>query len=212
MNSFDAFATELRRLVPFRIRYKDEAWEMYLLNLAVVWFCPGFMTRFTTVIGSTIYFPSRQDSQQHPQAAMRTLAHEAVHLLDAERVGLPWFMLGYLFPQVLTLGVFSFPWLGAWAFLFLLFALPWPAPFRFLFESRAYALSYLTLPAIQRPYTLANICHHFDSWDYYRMYPFPAQVEAQVRHWAAQAEQGQDKDLLKVLLIYEMAAEVGDNF
>jgi hypothetical protein len=207
MTAFDQFSAELQQLTPFRIRYKDEAWEMQALNLLVMWFCPQFMSRFTTVIGSTIYFPSRLYLQRYPKSAMRVLAHEVVHILDAERVSFPAFMLGYLFPQILTLGVFAFPWLGPWALLFLLFALPWPAPFRFHFESRAYALDYLTTEASHREAALEGISHQFGNWEYYRMYPRPEAVARQVKHWAQQAETGEDKTLLKVLLVYEMADE-----
>jgi hypothetical protein len=207
MTTFDQFTAELQKVIPFRIRYKDESWEMQVLNLFVMWFCPAFMTRFTTVIGSTIYFPTRHYQQQYPQSAMRTLAHEVVHLLDAERTSLPLFMLGYLFPQVLALGVLTFPILGPWALLFLVFAAPWPAPFRYHFESRAYAMDYLTAPLPQRAAVLEGMTRHFAGWDYYCMYPFPEQVASQILHWAECAERSQDNDLLKVLLIYEMTVE-----
>jgi hypothetical protein len=206
MTDFDQFSAELKQLTPFRIRYKDEAWEMQALNLLVMWFCPQFMNRFTTVIGSTVYFPSRLYVERYPQSAMRTLAHEVVHILDAERVGFPAFMLSYLFPQGLVAGVFTFPWLGPWAFLCLLFALPWPSPFRFYFESRAYALDYLTLPPEQRPAALTGMTRQFGNWDYYRMFPFPQAVRQRILHWAEEAETGRDKTLLKVLLVYEMAS------
>ena len=207
MNTFEQFAEELQQLTPYRIRFKDEAWEMQLLNLLVMWFCPEFLTRYTTVIGRTIYFPNRLYVRHHPRSAMRTLAHEAVHLLDQRRWGTGLFALSYLFPQVLGLGLFLFPWIGAYAFLFLIFVAPWPAPFRYYFEARAYALDYLTAAPPFRDATLRGIAHQFESWDYYRMYPFPDAVEAKVLHWARQAEEGNDKNLLKVLLIYEMATE-----
>lgn len=207
MSSFDYLSAELKALTPFRVRYKDEAWEMQVLNLFVMWFCPGFMSRFTTVIGSTIYFPNRAYVEQHPRAAARTLAHEAVHLLDAERIGFFLFALSYLFPQILVLGVFSFPWIGPWALLFLLFALPIPAPFRAYIESRAYAMDYLTTGPALREAALVGITSHFSSWSYYRMAPFPEAVSEQITTWANAAETGQEKTLLKVLLVYEMAVE-----
>ena len=205
MNTFEQFSEELNHLVPFRIRFKDESWEMQVLNLLVMWFCPEFLTRFTTVVGSTIYFPSRLYVKHHPRSAIRTLAHEAVHLLDAQRWGFGTLALGYLFPQVLGAGVLFFPWIGPYALIFLVFLAPWPAPFRFYFEARAYAMDYLTSDPYFREATLQGIARHFESWDYYRMFPFPDQVEEQVRHWAERAEGGEDKNLLRVLLIYEMA-------
>jgi hypothetical protein len=206
-SSFERLTQELQQLVPFRIKYKDEAWEMQLLNLFVLWFCPGFLSRFTTVIGSTIYLPSQAYVRQHPESAMRTLAHETVHLLDAEKWSFFGFSLAYLFPQVLTLGIFTFPLLGPWALMFLVFALPVPAPFRFYFESRAYAMDLLTAPRASRRETLLQATQHFSSWDYYHMYPFPDQVTSSIKHWAEKTEAGEDKDLLKVLLVYELVAE-----
>ncbi|MEM7657914.1 MAG: hypothetical protein AAF399_17445 [Bacteroidota bacterium] len=208
MTSFEHLQQELQQLAPFRIKYKDEAWEMQLLNVLVFWFCPTFLTRYTTVIGSTIYFPSRSYIRLHPESAMRTLAHEVVHLMDAERYSFLGFSLAYLFPQVLVLGVFSFPWLGWWAMGFVLFALPMPAPFRFYFESRAYALDLLTGKRENRRATLLQATQHFSSWDYYHMYPFPDQVMQTIQYWAEKAERGEDPDLLKVLLVYELVAEV----
>ncbi|MEM7369321.1 MAG: hypothetical protein AAF587_12030 [Bacteroidota bacterium] len=207
MSQFDKLSQELQKLVPFRIRYKDESWEMQLLNLFVLWFCPSFLTNYTTVIGSTIYFPNRSYIHQHPESAMRTLAHEVVHLADASKWSFPLFSAAYLFPQILVLGVLSFPLLGFWALLFLLFAFPIPAPFRFYFESRAYALDLLTTPELNRKEVLHRVSKHFGSWDYYRMYPFPDQVQSSIQHWADKAESGEDKTLLKVLLVYELVSE-----
>lgn len=207
MNQFEKLAEELQGVVPFRIRYKDESWEMQLLNLVAMWFCPTFLTQFTTVIGSTIYFPSRTYVEMYPDSAMRTLAHEAVHLLDSEQVSLPVFMFTYLFPQVLVSGVLLFPIIGWWALGFLIFALPIPAPFRFYYESRAYAMDVLTSAPEHRAFTFAHALQFFDDWNYYKMYPFRDQVKDSIRSWIKKAERGEDKNLLKVLLVYELVVE-----
>ncbi|MEO0473227.1 MAG: hypothetical protein AAF206_26670 [Bacteroidota bacterium] len=207
MTQFEHLVHEYKALVPFRIRYKDEAWEMQLLNLFVFWFCPGFLNHYTTVIGSTIYFPSRYYVETHPQSAMRTLAHEVVHLLDSERLSLPLFMGGYLFPQVLALGVFLFPFIGIWALGFLLFLLPIPAPFRFYAESRAYAMDVLTAQPAYRESMKQAAVSHFSDWNYYKMFPFEDQVKESIDKWVVEAEAGRDPVLLKVLLVYELVAE-----
>ena len=157
MRTFEQFEAELKRLTPYRIRFKDEAWEMQALYLFVFWFCPDFLTRFTTVIGRTIYFPNRQYLERYPQVATRTLAHEAVHLLDQQRWGKGLFILSYLFPQILSLGVFLFPFMGPFSLLFLLFLAPWPAPFRAHIEARAYAMDYLTSEPRLREATLKEL-------------------------------------------------------
>lgn len=179
---------------------------MQVLNLLVWWFCPDFLTRFTTVIGQTIYLPSRAYVQQHEASAMRTLAHEMVHMLDQERFTKPVFMLGYLFPQILAVGVFSFPWLGLWSLGFLLFLLPWPAPFRAHVEIRAYALDILTSSPGQQAQVLAWASHQFSSWSYYKMYPFTSEVEHALQRQVRRVEKGEDAHLLKVLLVYELIA------
>jgi hypothetical protein len=208
MRAFEHFCAELQTLAPFRIRYKDQSWEMQLLGLLVLPFCPDFLTRYTTVLGQTVYFPSRAFVEADPERALRIMAHEAVHLLDFKRFGPVPFALAYLFPQVLTLGVFAFPWLGLWSLSFLFFLLPLPAPFRFWAESRAYALELLTYPRANRARRLREVSQHFFSWSYYKMYPFSPQVSEAIEGWVQQAEQGEDRDLLKLLLIYEWAREV----
>ena len=180
---------------------------MQVLNLFVLWFCPGFLTQFTTVIGSTVYLPSREYVARYPRSAMRTLAHEAVHLRDAQRWSSPLFMAAYLLPQGLAAGVFLFPLLGPWALLFLLFLLPIPSPGRFYLESRAYAMDYLTAEPGRAEATLDWAVSHFSGWNYYRMFPFPGLVREAIRGHARRAEQGQDKDLMQILLVYELVAE-----
>ncbi|MEL6625721.1 MAG: hypothetical protein AAFQ92_09370, partial [Bacteroidota bacterium] len=55
MTQFEQLCDELQQVVPFQIKFKDESWEMQVLNVFIVWFNPNFMTSFTTVIGNTIY-------------------------------------------------------------------------------------------------------------------------------------------------------------
>ncbi|GAB4417296.1 MAG: hypothetical protein OHK0039_27450 [Bacteroidia bacterium] len=207
MNPFEQLAAEMQQLAPFRIRYKASSWEMKALNVIMQWISPTFLTRFTTVIGSTIYFPSEEYVVRHPRAAMRILAHEMVHMLDAERVSLPLFIGGYLFPQVLALGALAYPWLGTAALWFLLFLLPWPAPFRSHFEARAYAMDILTAAPARRSEVLNWAVDYFSSWSYFRMFPFPNRVRRQICRHIDNAEAGHDTTLLKVLLVYELVAE-----
>ena len=207
LTKFEQLAEELKAHVPFRIRYKNESPEMEVIAAFVEPFSPDFMYNYTTVIGSTIYFPDRFSLMQNEEQAMRTLAHESVHLLDAERWRMPLFSLGYIMPQVLALCIFSFPWLGWWALLFLLFLLPIPSPFRFYFEARAYAIDVLLSPPEYQEKTMKRIVEQFTGWGYYRMFPFPKLVERSIRKWMRKAEKGEDPILVKVLLLYEMVNE-----
>lgn len=207
LTKFEQLVEELKVHVPFRIRYKNEAPEMEVIAAFVEPFSPDFMENYTTVIGSTIYFPDRYSLLQNEERAMRTLAHEAVHLLDAERWRMPLFSFGYILPQVLALGILAAPWLGWWALLFLLFLLPLPSPFRFYFEARAYAIDMLLTPPERQEQTMKHIISQFSGWGYYRMFPFPKLVEKSIRKWMRKAELGQDPILVKVLLLYEMVDE-----
>lgn len=207
MDRFEKLAEELQQIAPFKIRYKDESWEMQLLNVLVLWFCPNFLTQFTTVIGNTIYFPSRSYIRWNPDGAMRTLAHEFVHILDMDRLSPGVFMMGYLFPQILALGVFTFPFTGYWALLFLLFLFPIPAPFRFYAEARGYAMDVLTAGYGQKERIMDHAVAHFTGWNYYKMFPFEDVVRSTIDDWVVKAERGEDKDLMKVLLVYELVAE-----
>ncbi len=208
MTEFDILERELQQISPFRIKYKDESWEMKLLYLFIWWFCPNFMTSFTTVIGNTIYFPDRDFIRLHENSAMRILAHEFVHLLDAEEWSEPAFMISYLFPQIFAVGVCSFPYAGWYALFFLLFLLPFPAPFRFHFESRAYAIDILTSPMMYREQMIKKCAQYASSWSYYKMFPFHMLAEQQIKKWVLKAEKGEDKILSKILLVYEMVKDV----
>ena len=201
MESFIKFQKLIQKEVKLQIKYKDESNFMVLLYFFVHYFNPHFMKYYSTTIGSHIYFPSRDFVKQDEQRAMRILAHELVHVLDAQKYGLLSFMLAYLFPQVLVIGILSFPWLGLYALFFLIFLLPLPAPFRFYFESRAY-----TIDKLLKPHTnVEDYVDCFTSWDYYKMYPFPEKVIEKLNYWVALVELEGDEVLGKVLELHEEA-------
>jgi hypothetical protein len=56
-------------------------------------FVPDFDTRFTTVLGRTVYLPKPVDQFPRDELA-RTLAHELIHQLDMQRYG-PLFYTSY---------------------------------------------------------------------------------------------------------------------
>lgn len=196
-SAFKTLTTLAQQELALKIRFKDESKKMKALNTVMKWFVKDFMTRFTTTWGYTVYFPSRAYVKANPKLATRILAHELVHLLDTKRHGKLIFTLGYLFPQILALGVFSFPWLGWWALLFLGFLLPFPAPFRFYYESRGYAVSMMTRlddrskPELYLPF--------FTTWIYYKMYPFKKKVCQKLLYWEDKTRKGEAPVLQKVM-------------
>lgn len=127
-----------KRTIPFRIKFKSASRRQKLIAFLIQWYLPTYLTHYTTVIGKSIYFPN-EDLIKHPTTRF-TIAHEVVHLLDQRRLSTPIFLLLYLSPQILALGVLSFPWLEYGALWFLLFGLPWPSPGRVYLEARAYGL------------------------------------------------------------------------
>lgn len=195
MSNFQYFVSKLQAEVPLKIKYKDESWEMALLNVLLRWFNPTFMTSFTTVIGYTVYFTNREYVAKNPNEATQILVHEAVHLLDTKRLSFPLFAFGYLFPQILVVFTLLFP-ISAYFFLFLLFILPLPAPFRAYFEARAYAVDFM----LGRR-DLQGVIAHFWGWDYYKMFPFKVASEKLIRFWV----ENPDAIIAKVLGIYEQA-------
>lgn len=207
VSQFDTLVKEYQKLLPFEICYKEESRGMRFASVMLTIFCPTFMTHFTSVIGNRIYFPSRKFIERDEYGAMRTLAHELVHLLDQRRVSKPAFMISYLFPQSLAVGVFAFPWLGWWALLFLLFLAPIPSWPRFYFESRGYAMNVMTARPSRKQAILDGSIRQFTGWNYYRMYPFSKSVYNKIADWVDKGESGKDKILMKVLLIYEMVHE-----
>lgn len=205
MNRFEYLVEEFQKLIPFKIRFKDESELMQVMGIFATVYSPEFLSRYTTVLGNKVYFPDRTYLQMEDERASRILAHEVVHLLDAERITWPLFYLTYLFPQIFALGVFSFPWIGAWSLLFLLFLLPIPSPIRLLIETRAYAIDVLTAPIDQQDRVLEHAVECCNSWGYFKMWPFPSHIRRLIMFWMEQAEKGKDPILLRVLLIYEMA-------
>lgn len=132
-----------------QIRYKDESRFMRLLA-KVLFFNKGFLTKYTTTIGSTIYLPSRAAVEADLDGYAAVLAHELVHVMDARAQGSLVFGLSYLFPQCLSLlsllALLSIPgsiwWLTSLSALLCL--APWPSTGRAAAEYRGYGMSLAT--------------------------------------------------------------------
>jgi hypothetical protein len=164
------------RVPSFEIRYKDESWFMKILGYAMWLFNRQFMTRFTTTIGTKVYFPSRAAVEANPRSYWKTLAHEYVHILDSEKQKF-WFTVSYLLPQLmgvvalLAFGAFVWPKL-LWALVALVFFAPWPSPWRSKWELRGYTMSlavnYWRYGHVSES-TKAWIGSHFWGWNYYKM-------------------------------------------
>lgn len=169
-----------------QIKYKDQSTLMKVLG-KLSFFNPEFMTMYITTIGNTVYFPSATFITLHPVSSYISLCHELVHMSDEKKYSKFLFGLSYVFPQILApftlLLAFAIGW---WTVIpFLLFLAPWPAPFRTIWEKRAY------IAALYVQYTLskkqsfnphlseqvADDVAEFKTADYYYMAPFGSGVQ-----------------------------------
>ncbi len=102
---FDHIVEQLEQeFSTFRLVSKHRSLLMRTLyhGLGMRWWCPEFMTRYTTVVVSVVYMPV---DLFHTDAGYRVLRHERVHMRDCWRTGVLPFALSYvlLFPTVFTL-------------------------------------------------------------------------------------------------------------
>jgi hypothetical protein len=101
-----SFEDEIRKEIPdFKISYKNESLFMKVLGFLTMPFNPQFMTRYTTTIGNTVYFPSKEDYESTPKPSFTVLAHELVHMMD-DRNNKWTYAISYAFPQLLALPLF----------------------------------------------------------------------------------------------------------
>jgi hypothetical protein len=97
----------------------------------------GFLDHVTVTLGKNVYVP---ESQVGRVTSWYVLMHEWCHV-EQHKSG--FFFLRYLFPQCLAIFSILAIW-NLYMLLFLLFLLPWPAPYRLNMELEGY----LTMHAI----------------------------------------------------------------
>lgn len=195
---FDSFLLHMRNEGhKIKIAFKDESFLMKILGF-LLFFTKDFMTRFTTVLRNTVYFPSREWLKKHDKKAVRVLAHEIVHIHDRKRLNKKYTIIAYpflyLFPQILAvfslltfLAFVNLNWL--FCLLFLLFLAPIPAPGRFYLEARGYAMTMFVrtlmrkVPDQQKVEDHAKkVVKHFIGPLYYFMWPFHDHVVKTLLH------------------------------
>ena len=96
------FEDEIRKTIPkFKVAFKDESTFQKVCGFFSQPFNPNYMTRYTTTLGSTVYFPSKAFYQSDPGRSFGILAHEFVHLTDEKASVLS--SVAYGLPQLLAL-------------------------------------------------------------------------------------------------------------
>ena len=158
----------------FKIVDKRESKLMRALS-KVLFFNKDFMTRYITVIGNTVYIPTKDWIKEDAYRALSVFCHEWVHMKDNRRLG-PFFKLLYLSPQIFSfLAVLGF-WNPLW-FLFLICLLPVPSPTRSELEMRGYAVSMaVDWWLLERNPNYEWYSKQFTSSAYYWMDPFKKDV------------------------------------
>lgn len=136
---FDSFSQNMRILYSFNIKYKNQSIFMKFLGI-LLFFNKEFMSKYITTIGNTIYFPNEEFVQNNPEPAICILAHELMHIRQAEKYGKIIFSILYLFPQCLALLALLAP-VSLWFLVFLICLAPLPAPWRTKFEREGYTMS-----------------------------------------------------------------------
>lgn len=172
MDAFDKLVKYGEESFHLKISYKDQSTLMKILGV-VLFFNKDFMGRYSTTIGSTVYFPSKKWVLENRNASAKILAHELVHIADSKSMWGFVFSYSYLFPQILAslalVSIFgSFLWL-----LFLIFLLPFPSPTRTFFELRGYAVSdFITFKQTRKFIPTDFLVSQFTTSKYYFMWPF----------------------------------------
>ncbi len=194
MNSNEEFFDRIEKFANKRygaqIKFKNESWMMSLLG-KILFFNPKFMTRFVTVIGKSVYFPSRERMEKGPVMAAQVLCHEMIHMDDERTVGSLLFRLSYLFPQWFSLLAFSAFFVGPIGLGFLIFLIPWPSFFRAFWELRGYAVTDAVHYNLFGQFTSKEwMSKQFTSGSYFFMWPFSKMIEKKIEEHRALIKQG----------------------
>ena len=165
----------------FKVKFKNESWLMRAIAF-LMFFNKGFMKSFTTTLGNTVYFPSKDFVNVRPTSSLVILMHETVHMHDSKKMNKFLFSALYASPQILTL--FAIPlFLLGFKFLALcslLWLLPIPSPFRMWAEKRAYLASLYAMKKLgeKNNFTInlevqsTFFLEQFKTANYYFMWPF----------------------------------------
>ena len=154
---------------------KPQGWLNRLISV-VLFFNKDYLTKYVTVIGNTIWFPSEEYYnevyEKRPASLLATLLHESRHIEQEKERGRFVHSFLYLFPQILALGALAAP-ISLWFLLALLFLLPFPSPYRVWAEKEGYrittAVLYWTHGYPPNTYSFAR---QFAGPNYYFMAPW----------------------------------------
>lgn len=184
MTQLQQLENEIKSYAPnFEIRFKDESKFMKLLS-KLLFFNKSFSTNYVTTIGEKVYWPTRKS---YTPNSYFTLAHEFVHIMDYKKSPIK-FILGYSFPQILSLPFLLLPllvWFVPIAYLlpFALFLLPLPSPTRTYYELRGYGMTIKSKLWNKINPDINHISKNFTSSNYYYMWPFKNNIISKLNQY-----------------------------
>jgi len=171
------------------VRPKSESKLLKVLRPVLELFNKNFWGGFITTIGSTIWYPDGWLEKGTMKSRLETIAHETIHVRQAKKWTFPLFAFLYLFPQSLAVfSLLSFLAIGfglnwLWCLLFLLCFVPFPAPFRYIFELEAYRVRLIfykhawTASPATTQLAKDGIIKNLSKSNYYFTWPFPKMIQ-----------------------------------
>ena len=201
-NKTELLIQELQIKYPdFKIKFKDESKLMKFLGVFAKLFNKNFMTTYTTVLGHTVYHPSREWMEKDWRKTFYVLSHESIHMVSHNSNPIK-HVMGYTFPQNLgLLSLLSFLAFINPAFLIFLIFLaafgPWPAPFRVKEETRGHGMNckIVTWEGIKVPDEyIERMAKKVCGWDYYNpLHPWkPMKKDLEKYVYTGASEKGYD--------------------
>lgn len=185
----------------YKLVIRDTHWLLGLL--------PWPDENTTITVAPRVYMPL--NIHEAPEIAWRVLAHEYIHLCQAQTDSRLLFMLKYSFPQCLALLSLIGFLLNPYFLLFLLFILPLPAYYRMRYEMEGYLMSIAVnywrtgyVSSAQR----ADVKAVFKSGTYYYMWPFKHWVDRKVNTEIQKLESGEYDDRPGYCDVYKLIKEI----
>lgn len=203
IDNFYQLEDHLRKRYKVRIKYKDESVFWRLL--------PESLQTTGITLKNTIWMPTRDQN-------FSMLCHEYAHVVDQTETGWLKWILGYLFPQVISLIILpvlivgiilSNPYISTISLVLLITSLlPWPSKHRLEAETRGYLMN-LFLSKHKNGCVLdrdrKNVIDSMFSWTYYKMIWKRSKLEEIVDRLIHSVETKENLELFKeIMFVKEM--------
>lgn len=200
---------ELNKTHKINVQYKDDSLLMKIISF-ILFFNKGFSNDYITTIGNTVYIPKNIFDKYFDYQIADIICHEFIHIADHERMGI-FFSILYLAPQCFgifaLLGLLGFVYQPLfYLFLFAVFLLPIPSPWRRDFELKAYKMTlFLAIRSaeqfkyeINKDNLISYITFNFSSYPYYFMWPWG--VRKELEDFCNTLTEYENEEMCKIIL------------